>query len=287
MFVRIAMQCFFDSCSEADSFAAGTKTFGIFSSTTNEPNLSIHIHECCEIFLCISGGKSFLIDDRVYDVKDGDLFIINQFEAHKVSPAPDVSFERYIMHVHPTFLDSNSSGSVNLSDCFYRESGRNRISLTPSEAREMKELFDSLRTDYGYGDELYKKIRVLEILLMVNKLFGTHGEGIIQNTQHHRVVQLAIDYINNNYSQELTLDNIAKSSYVSVNQLCRLFSRYCGTTVAKYIISKRITEAKKLLGEGKSVTDTAFMCGFNDYANFIRVFKKTVGVPPGKYKNSV
>ena len=87
------------------------------------------------------------------------------------------------------------------------------------------ELFDSLGTDYGYGDELYKKIRVLEILLMVNKLFGTHGEGIIQNTQHHRVVQLAIDYINNNYSQELTLDNIAKSSYVSVNQLCRLFSR--------------------------------------------------------------
>ena len=87
-----------------------------------------------------------------------------------------------------------------------------------------------------------------------------------------------------NDSQELTLDMIAKNTYVSVNQLCRLFTRYCGTTVTKYITSKRITEAKKLLEEGRSVTDTAFMCGFNDYANFIRVFKKTVGVPPGKYK---
>ena len=77
---------------------------------------------------------------------------------------------------------------------------------------------------------------------------------------------------------------VAKNTYVSVNQLCRLFTRYCGTTVTKYITSKRITEAKKRLEEGKSVTDTAFMCGFNDYANFIRVFKKAVGVPPGKYK---
>lgn len=54
--------------------------------------------------------------------------------------------------------------------------------------------------------------------------------------------------------------------------------------VTKYIVSKRITEAKKLLATEKSVTDTAFMCGFNDYANFIRTFKKAVGVPPGKYK---
>ena len=107
-----------------------------------------------------------------------------------------------------------------------------------------------------------------------------------QNKQQSKTVQLAIDFINNNYSQELTLEMIAKNSYVSVNQLCRLFNKYCSTTVTKYIISKRITEAKKMLSEGKNVTDTAFMCGFNDYANFIRVFKKAVGVPPGKYKNN-
>ena len=66
-----------------------------------------------------------------------------------------------------------------------------------------------------------------------------------------------------------------------------MFNRYCGTTVTKYIISKRITEAKKLLSNGKSVTETAFASGFNDYANFIRTFKKTVGVPPGKYKSAI
>ena len=45
-------------------------------------------------------------------------------------------------------------------------------------------------------------------------------------------------------------------------------------------------EAKKLLSAGNSVTETALACGFGDYANFIRVFKKHVGVPPGKYAAS-
>ena len=237
--------------------------------------------------MCVSGGKSFLIDDSVYDVKSGDLFIINQFEAHKITPDPDADFVRYIMHVHPTFLYSNSDGEVNLADCFYTEKGMNRISLSADEVNELRSLFDALKKVEPYGDALYKKLRALEILIVINRLFATHTAGTTQSGKRHRAVQLAIDYINSNYSQELTLDTIAKNAYVSVNQLCRLFNRYCSTTVAKYIISKRITEAKKLLGEGKSVTDTAFMCGFNDYANFIRVFKKTVGVPPGKYKTTI
>ena len=97
---------------------------------------------------------------------------------------------------------------------------------------------------------------------------------------------IAIDYINTHYAQEFNLDIVAKIAYVSPTQLSRLFSRYCGTTVTKFIISKRIANAKKLLSEGHSVTDTAFLCGFGDYANFIRTFKKAVGVPPGKYKSN-
>ena len=42
-----------------------------------------------------------------------------------------------------------------------------------------------------------------------------------------------------------------------------------------------------MLAEGKSVTDTALSCGFNDYANFIRTFKQAVGVPPGKYRSQI
>ena len=282
------MKCYFESCTGAVEYATDTKSFGLFYSERQEPNTEIHIHECCELLLCLRGGKSFLIDGNVYDIADGDLFIINQFEAHKVITESGADFARYILHVHPTFLYSNSVEDVNLGDCFYHFSTgtHNRIRLNPTEQNELITLFGKLMTDHEYGDGFVKKLAVLRILFAVNRMNTTHSEPGI-STARHRTVQLAIDYINNNYSGELTLDTISKNAYVSANQLCKLFKLYCNTTVSKYIVSKRITEAKKLLAEGRSVTDTAFMCGFNDYANFIRVFKKTVGTPPGKYRSEL
>jgi len=282
------MKCYFESCSNAVEYATKTKSFGLFYSERQEPNSEIHIHECCELLLCLRGGKSFLIDNNVYDIADGDLFMINQFEAHKVLTESGADFARYIMHIHPTFLYSNSVEDVNLGDCFYKFSTgtHNRIRLTPTEQRELIFLFEKLMKDHEYGDGFVKKMAVLRILFAVNRMNTTHSEPGIAPVGH-RTVQLAIDYINNNYSGELTLETISKNAYVSANQLCKLFKMYCNTTVSKYIVSKRITEAKKLLAEGKSVTDTAFMCGFNDYANFIRVFKKTVGTPPGRYRTEL
>ena len=83
--------------------------------------------------------------------------------------------------------------------------------------------------------------------------------------------------------KNINLEIIAGELYVSVNQLCRIFKKNLGTTVTKYIAGKRISEAKKLLKNGHSVSDTAILCGYHDYANFIRCFKKSVGVSPGKY----
>ena len=279
------MQSFFNTCGEAAEHAAKNKSFGAYYSENSDPNLQIHIHECCEILLCLRGGKSFLIDNTVYDISDGDLFVINQFEAHKIITEAGTDFDRYIMHVHPTFLYANSVDDVNLGDCFYNFSSgtHNRIRLSEKERNELITLFEKLKTDHEYGDGFVKKLAALRILFAVNKMNATHSEPGNAPAKH-KTVQLAIDYINNNYSSELTLETISRNAYVSANQLCKLFKMYCNTTVSKYIVSKRITEAKKLLAEGKSVTDTAFMCGFNDYANFIRVFKKTVGTPPGKYR---
>ncbi len=279
------MKCIFDTCSKAVDYALKTKGFGVFCSEEKNPNQEVHIHECCEIFLCLEGGKSFLIDNKVYDINDGDLFVINQFEAHKVVPDKREKFQRYIMHVHPSFLYSNSFGDVNLSDCFYSAEKLTKTSLSAEEVHRLTRLFESLRDEHSYGDEMFKKLRTTEILLETSRFFAIH-RGEKSGELNHKTVKLAIDYINENYSSEINLEDVAKNAFISPTQLSRLFNKYCGTTVTKYIISKRLTEAKKLLSQGKNVTDTAFLCGFNDYANFIRAFKRAVGIPPGKYKNT-
>ena len=76
------MKCVFDKCYDAVKCANDNKSFGFYYSEKQNPDLNIHIHDCCEVLLCMEGGKSFLINDKVYDVNNGDIFIINQFEAH-------------------------------------------------------------------------------------------------------------------------------------------------------------------------------------------------------------
>ena len=277
------MSYLFKHCSEAAEYASVNRSYGFHYSDIQNPDQNIHIHDCCEILLCIEGGQNFLINDKVYDVNDGDMFIINQFEAHKITSDPEKKFSRYIMQVHPEFLYSNSTDKTDLSHCFYTKGKNvsNKIRLSEEEKNKFIGLINRLDEENSFGDDIIKNMIAVEILILVNSAFESHSSS--EKTTGSGAIKNAIEYINKNFSQHLSLETIARNSYVSVNQLCRLFNRYCGTTVAKYITSRRITEAKKLLASGKSVTDTAILCGFDDYANFIRVFKKHVGITPGKY----
>jgi AraC-like DNA-binding protein len=279
------MNCFFDTCTEAINFAIETKSFGAFFSQEKNQNQNVHIHECCEIFLCLEGGKTFLIDGTVYDIEDGDLFIINPFEAHKVVPFDQGKFSRYILHIHPSFLYSASFGDVNLSDCFYSSGKITKISLTNEEKENFISFFEELKLSRSYGDETYKKLRVAEILLEINRLFSIHNQNAPAKSSH-KTIQLAVDYINKNFDSPINLETVAKNAFISPTQLSRLFKQYCGTTVAKYIVSKRITEAKKLLFEGKSVTEAALSSGFFDSSYYTKMFKRYMDCTPREYIKS-
>lgn len=277
------MKVFFNSCHEAIDNAIKTRTFGLYYSETAKPNLDIHVHDCCEVFLSLSKGNTFLINDKVYEINNNELFILNQYEAHKVTALKSGKFIRYSLHIHPEFIHSNCTIDADLYKCFYQDNKLDKIVLTQKDADKLKNLFFNLSKEYDYGDELYKKIQVIEILLEVIRLYD-NNKVESDSIKSNESILLAIDFINKNYMRKITLEEVAKNSFVSVNNLCSLFKTSLYTTVNKYITSTRITQAKILLSQGKSVTETAFSCGFNDYAHFIRTFKSLVGVSPGKYK---
>lgn len=282
------MPFLYSKCADAIANATQTHTYGVYYSEVQNPDLNIHVHDCCEVFLCLSGGNSFLIDGRAYDVNTGDLFILNQFEPHKITADPTQIFARFILQIHPDYLFANSTEKTDLSRCFYTrgEGISNKISLTDSEIADLERLFILFRADKGFGDDVYKNAAINMSLALVNQYFMKRAETNNVVYIEDEMIQNTISYINAHFSENLTLEKLAKNAYVSVNQLCKLFKNRFGTTVAKYIMSKRISEAKKLLAQGKSVSETSLSCGFADYANFIRVFKKFVGVSPGKYNKS-
>ena len=276
------MQTFFSHCSDAIEKAVKDKSYGLYYSESTTPNQNVHVHDCCEIFLSLSDGNGFLIDGKVYDLCKNSLFLINNYQEHKVLPCQGQQFKRYSLHVHSKFIYDNSTDTVFLGKYFYSDNKINLIHLTQKETERLVNLFKSLANDVGYADEVYKNIRTVEILLETIKLCETHAPhpDPVQTTP----LKVALEYINANFNKQLTLQDIAKNSFLSVNSLCAMFKQRLSTTVIKYLTGKRISYAKILLSQGKTVTETAFESGFNDYANFIRTFKKAVGVPPGKYR---
>jgi AraC-like DNA-binding protein len=104
------------------------------------------------------------------------------------------------------------------------------------------------------------------------------------------IVKKAVDYINYNLENQLTLNGIAAILHVNPSVLSRKFKEDTSMNLIDYINHKRVDEAKSYLRRGNvSVTDVAFMVGFNDLNYFTRVFKKITSYTPSQYikhKNS-
>jgi AraC-like DNA-binding protein len=102
-----------------------------------------------------------------------------------------------------------------------------------------------------------------------------------------RVIRKALVYIEKNFMNPLSLDEVAKVNAMSRYHFSRIFKLKTGFSFKDYINSKRIQRAKYLIeNEDMNVTEAAFAVGYNDLSYFSRVFQKQEGLSPSKYKKS-
>lgn len=272
------------NCSEAIQDCLLTKRFTIASLYSDQKTLDMHIHECYEIYYAISGGNRFFIADKWYNIQAGDLFVINHFETHHVFERDDQKHERYVISVHPDYLSALSTSQTNLAQCFENHSNHfsHQVSLNEDEQRNFKFLLGRISSVEGFGSDIIENIAFSELLLLVNQKYLSQPETV-KEYRYHPLISQVIDYLNQNITESLALSSICAHFFLSKGYLCRLFKQETGTTINKYIISRRIAIAKSLLKKGKTVVQTCEECGFNNYANFIRTFTKTVGISPKRY----
>ena len=94
-------------------------------------------------------------------------------------------------------------------------------------------------------------------------------------------------YINEHFTEPLTLEVLSAQCGVSVSTLSHDFMRYTHHSVYNYILYRRIMLAKQKLFEQLSLSDIALLCGFGDYSNFLRAFKKIAGLSPKEYRKQI
>lgn len=257
----------------------------------NEPDIEIdyHNHDFYEIFFFISGKVTYMIEGRSYRLRPGDILLISNKELHKPVIERGQTYERMVLWVNPDFLKRQSCESTNLASCFDDLSGnkQNLLRSDPETLSNIRSIFYKLSKVYaaeGYGIPILRNIYLTELIIFINKAYF---DGNMQETetdiQYNEKVSSIMEYINNNLGDHLSLDMLSEKFYLSKYHLLREFKKHAGYTIHQYIRQKRLIQAKMLLREGYPVTEIYSVCGFGDYSNFIRSFRKAFGMSPKQY----
>lgn len=110
----------------------------------------------------------------------------------------------------------------------------------------------------------------------------SEGDGG-QSSQN--VVEKVMRYIQKNISEPLTVEEIAKTVYLSPDHLTRLFKKQQGQTLIDYMIEQRMILAKELLEQNKlTITMISAKVGYNNYSYFTKIFKKYYSMTPREYQ---
>ena len=117
---------------------------------------------------------------------------------------------------------------------------------------------------------------------------GDGAEREQESASSSFIVKNALSYIEENYTQKLTLSEVAEKTYVSQWHLSKLLNRHTGQSFSDILNHVRIEHAKVLLKDPSlRIGDISEQVGFLDLAHFSRVFKKQEGVSANEYRNKI
>lgn len=256
--------------------------------------LSLHYHDAYEIYYLISGERYYFIKDKTYHATPGTLVMINPFDIHCTSNYDETPYERIILSFKKSYINSVSSAfeDVNLLRCF--ESGVHLIEIGEQHKALAEGLLNLMLEEYKSDDTLslnkdyIVKNTLSELLLLISKYIGREKcEETNYKNSIHKTISEVVAYINNNYSDDITLKSIAERFFISSCYLSRTFKAVTGSSLIEYINGVRIKVAQKLLKTtDMGITEISSAVGFKNTTHFGRIFKLYIGISPLKYRKN-
>ena len=213
--------------------------------------VELHHHDFYEIYMLLRGSVSYTVENRIFHMRAGDLMLITTVPGHT-----------------------------------------NLLRLPGPRSAEMRRELDKLRSLHmqeSYGSDLLAVCSLVELMVAINQSAADRSmqSALSADMASDRVVDGVLSYINEHYSEALTLDALAERFFISKYHLLRKFEAQVGTTVHRYILQKRLLNAKQLLAGGLAPSEVCTYCGFGDYANFYRAFRAEYGTTPRQYVQSL
>lgn len=245
-----------------------------FNSLSRYFNNKLHKHTFYEFHIVLEGDGIVSSPDRKqYAVSAGEAIFIPQTVPH-VFRHKDENLKRFSI----AFTLREDAISANLCDFI-------TVTLSESAIENLNTVFAQADKNTALSLHIIKN-RLCETLCETLNLEGLAGNSTFDSNNVGLYINKARKYIDDNLNIVLTCKNIADYCHVNEIYLNRIFKEHTGETLLKYIHRKKANYSIELLKNKElSLSEVSAMLGFANEYYFNTFFKKSVGVPPGAYRN--
>lgn len=255
----------------------------------NIPNIDhpLHYHDFYELYFHVQGKASYIINNKIYNLQTGDIVLIDKQQLHRaIIEDMTEKYVRYVIWMTRDCVSSLQSAGIDFIILFESPRKKDVIRLPESLWQDMLASLQKLHREDSHPEEgsaFLVNAYLHEILILLNRYsareYVVHENSIKNDT----LVQKVMEYIDQHYSEPLSLDEIAQQFFLSKFYLMRKFKKHTGLTLMDYCRKKRLMKARELLLRNVAVSDVYKLCGFEDYSNFLKAFRSVYKMPPREY----
>ena len=251
--------------------------------------IPVHWHDEFEIIYVKSGFLTVSISGENYIGKPGDAFVVSPGNLHFMgSQTGNVD---YFTFLFPLKYISFRTDDI-LDDKLLEPLNSGHLIISPEIEDTVKEQCEQLVEIYGAKKEesqskitaqIKTKIILLQFILELwKKGFIVENDTGGKNTVEKEMVS----YIQQNFTGKILLKEFGEQFHLSEKYISRYFKEHFHITISQYVTYLRLEHAKQLLQDTDiPVTEVAMQSGYQNVSYFIRIFKKTYGMSPLKYRN--
>jgi AraC-like DNA-binding protein len=243
---------------------------------------SRHVHEGFAIGVIERGAETFFYRGATHVAPAGTVVVINPGEVHTGEAIDEEGWSYRMLYPEVALLRQAASEA----------SGRARgIPFFPNPVIRDDYLAGLIRNLHFILEKsdsaLERQSHFLETFIQLVLRHADNGPVLSPLAGAHPGIDQARAFLEANYTQNVSLEQLSGLAGVSSFHLTRLFREAVGLPPHAYLNQVRIFHAKKLLTLGQPIAEVAFETGFADQSHLNRHFKRIVGVTPGQYSKNV
>ena len=242
----------------------------------------LHNHAEIEIIRIMGGSCTIFINGNEYSGQAGDVFFVNPLEVHSLQIGNCSEFSHQCICFEEKLIHD-----LQLQRGIKKEELRIRhfIKATQPESAFVQEAFTHILEVYT-ADDSYMEAEISSwlTLLVVHLAKYCMADTILTKDRNMRFCSEILQYIAENYREDITSKEAAAALSYNQCYFCRSFRRMFGMSFTEYLNQYRVGASRVLLErKEQTITKIALECGFRTSAHFTSCFKKYVGILPSQY----